>query len=274
MLKAYYRSNFRGRQWRSGLMEVHARYLERGHGFERGHKEPGFDATRDSVDVSATSHNWALARDRLHWRLILSPDDADRIDLREHVRKVMAHMAKDLDTGLSWVAIEHSNTDHRHAHILLRGVRQELDRDGKCLTLTMPREYVSRGIREISQQLIEKELGPRTEREYMAARERCIEGLRWSELDRKIERHVTRDGIADYSFAQRCRERTRLQAEQEIERLAFLEGMGLARGLGDNRWQVEPDFRERLLTIQRERDVVKSRARVHARQREQELELA
>src|SRR5215471_6995157 len=93
MLKAYYRSNFRGRQWRSGLMEAHARYLERGHGFERGHKEPGFDATRDSVDVSATSHNWALARDKLHWRLILSPDDADRIDLREHVRQVMAQMA-------------------------------------------------------------------------------------------------------------------------------------------------------------------------------------
>src|SRR5262249_37765465 len=149
---------FRGRQWRSGLMEAHARYLERGHGFERGHKEPGFDATRDSVDVSATSHNWALARDRLHWRLILSPDDVDRIDLREHVRKVMEQMAKDLDTGLTWVAIEHGNTDHRHAHILLRGVRQELDRAGKCLTLTMPREYVSRGIREISQQLIEHEL--------------------------------------------------------------------------------------------------------------------
>jgi type IV secretory pathway VirD2 relaxase len=138
----------------------------------------------------------------------------------------------------------------------------------------MPRDFVSRGIRQISQELIERELGPRTEREYMEARERCIEGLRWSELDRKIERHVEEDGIADYSFVRCCRERTRARARQEMQRLAFLEGMGLARSLSEDRWEVEPDFKDRLRTLQRERDVVKSRARIRARQREMEHELA
>jgi hypothetical protein len=37
-------------------------------------------------------------------------------------------------------------------------VRQECDRNGKCLPLTMDPEYVSRGIRTISEKLIEQEL--------------------------------------------------------------------------------------------------------------------
>jgi hypothetical protein len=68
----------------------------------------------------------------------------------------MAQMEIDLGTKLAWVAVEHDNTDRYHAHILLRGVRlNEYDRNGKCLTLGMPRDYVSHGIREISQELIQ-----------------------------------------------------------------------------------------------------------------------
>jgi type IV secretory pathway VirD2 relaxase len=273
MVKASYVRNARGRKFSGTKMMAHARYLERGHGHEKGHKELGFDAELEDVDVSDTAHNWCLAKDRLHWRLILSPDDVDLIDVREHVRKVMAQMEKDLDTKLSWVAIEHDNTDHRHVHIMLRGVRQEYDRNGKCLPLTMDREYVSRGIRDISEQLIERELGPRTEREYLQARGNGIEAKRWTEIDRAIERKLD-NGIADYRFAVYLSERSRPRVQQEIERLAFLEGYGLARSLGDSRWEIRGDFKERLKEKQLEHDVIRSRARVHALRREQELELA
>ena len=46
-----------------------------------------------------------------------------------------------------------------HVHLLIRGVRD----DGR--TLTLDRDYVRRGIRELSEELIERELGPRLERE-------------------------------------------------------------------------------------------------------------
>ena len=273
VVKASYVRNAKGRKFSGTKMMAHARYLEQGHGHEKGHKESGFDAQYECVNVSHTARNWVLAKDRLHWRLILSPDDAERIDLRQHAREVMAQMEKDLGTKLTWVAIEHDNTDHRHVHIMLRGVRQEYDRNGKCLPLTMDREYVSRGIREISEGLIERQLGPRTEREYLEARGHGIEAERWTEIDRAIERKLE-DGIADYRFAAYLNERSRPRVEQEMERLAYLEGRGYARSVGDDRWEVLADFKERLKERQLERDVIKNRARVHALRREQELELA
>jgi type IV secretory pathway VirD2 relaxase len=273
VIKASYTRNFKaGKKW-SGRMEAHARYLEQGHDHEPGYKAPGFDSTYDQVNVSGTARLWAQARDRLHWRLILSPDDVERIDLRQHVRDVMAQIEKDLGTRLHWVAIEHDNTEHRHAHILLRGVRDTVDRNGRAVTLTMSREYVSRGIRDISEGLIERQLGPRTEREYLEARGHGIEAERWTEIDRAIERKLE-DGIADYRFAAYLTERSRPRVEQEMERLAYLEGRGYARSLGDDRWEVQADFKERLKEIQLSKDVVKNRARVHAREREQELEVA
>jgi hypothetical protein len=273
VVKASYVRNAKGRRFSGTKMMAHARYLEQGHGHEKGHKESGFDAQHECVNVSHTARNWVLAKDRLHWRLILSPDDVERIDLRQHAREVMAQMEKDLGTKLTWVAIEHDNTDHRHVHIMLRGVRQECDRNGKCLPLTMDREYVSRGIREISEGLIERQLGPRTEREYLEARGHGIEAERWTEIDRAIERKLE-DGIADYRFAAYLNERSRPRVEQEMERLAYLEGRGYARSLGDDRWEVQADFKERLKERQLERDVIKNRAKVHALRREQELELA
>ena len=273
VVKASYAWNSRGRRFSATKMMAHARYLERGHGHEKGHKEPGFDAQHEWVDVSKTAHLWCLAKDRLHWRLILSPDDVERIDLRQHTRGVMKQMEKDLGTKLIWVAVEHDNTPHRHVHILLRGVRQEYDREGKCLTLAIGREYVSRGIRQISEQLIEKQLGPRTEREYLEARGHGIEAKRWTELDRAIERKLE-DGVADYRFATYLSEKSRARVQQEIERLAFLEGYGLATSLGDSQWMVHENFKDQLKATQLDNDRIKSRAKVHAREREQEREIA
>jgi hypothetical protein len=270
VLKASYVKNFRaGRQW-SGRMEAHARYMERNHSEERGHKEPGFDKTDDRVDIGRTARTYALAKDLIHWRLILAPEDAHRIDLKQHTCAVMAQMEQDLGTELRWVAIEHDNTDHHHVHILLRGVRID-DRDpnsGKCKPLVMSRDYVSRGIREISQKLVEQELGPRNEREYLVSRGHSIEALRWTEIDQAIERKADL-GIADYSHVPWvASERTKTRLNQEMERLAFLEGMGLAQSLGDHRWELQPGWKEELRELQLQNDVVKNRARVHAQRRE------
>jgi hypothetical protein len=270
MVKVSFKPNFTNGRW-NGKLEAAARYMERGHEKETGHREIGFDAVHEQVNALDTAQNWAQARDARHWRIILSPDDVERIDLRQHVWEVMAQMELDLGTKLKWVAVEHDNTDQRHAHILLRGVRQELDRDGRCVTLGMPADYVSFGIRQLSQELIQRQLGPRTEREYLEARGHGIEGLRWTEIDRAIERKLD-DGIADYRFAGWLSERSRPRVEQEMERLAFLQGMGLAHSLGDDRWLVEGNFKETLRELQLSKDVIKNRARVHARGREQELE--
>jgi ATP-dependent exoDNAse (exonuclease V) alpha subunit len=49
-------------------MKAHARYLEQAHHPDRNHKQPGFDASRDDIDISKTAGDWQRASDRLHWR--------------------------------------------------------------------------------------------------------------------------------------------------------------------------------------------------------------
>jgi type IV secretory pathway VirD2 relaxase len=273
VVKVSYARNWRGKGRRAGLMRAHARYLEQAHHPDRDHKEPGFDAAREDVDISKTAGDWQRANDQLHWRLIISPEDVERLDMKAHVREVLAQMEKDLGTNLQWVAIQHENTDDKHVHVLLRGVRDELDRNGKYIPLQMSRAYVSSGIRDISQEIIERQLGPRTEREYLAGRERVIDQRRWTELDRAIERH-TIDGVADYGFASWLSEGTRVRVDHEVARLRHLEGMGLAQNLGGNSWHLMPDFKERLIEMQLDKDVIKSRARIRGQQRGMERETA
>ncbi len=115
--------------------------------------------------MAAVVREWERG-DALMWSLIVSPEDAARMDLRGHVRDLVAEMERDLGTRLEWVAIDHHNTDNEHVHLLIRGVRD----DGR--TLTLDRDYVSRGIRELSRELAERELGPRDEQEYLQTRGR------------------------------------------------------------------------------------------------------
>jgi type IV secretory pathway VirD2 relaxase len=111
----YSRSNVRG-QWRA-----HGRYLIR----ESAATEPtaaGFDATTRGVDVAATLEAWQTASDNRLWKIIISPEFGERIDLTKLTRDLMARIEKDPHTELEWVAVGHFNTEHPHVHVALPGV--------------------------------------------------------------------------------------------------------------------------------------------------------
>ncbi len=78
----------------------------------------------ESLDMAAVVREWERG-DELMWSFIISPEDAERIDLRQHVRDLVAGMERDLGTRLEWVAIDHHNTDDAHVHLLIRGVRDD-----------------------------------------------------------------------------------------------------------------------------------------------------
>ena len=99
----------------------------------------GFDADREDIDMLATVRDWEKS-DELMWRFIVSPEDADRLNLRDHVRELVGQMERDLDTKLEWVAIDHHNTDDAHVHLLVRGVRE----NGRPLEIN--REYLRSGV--------------------------------------------------------------------------------------------------------------------------------
>jgi len=220
----------------------------------------GFDAAREDLDIAAVVREWERGDDLL-WSFIVSPEDAARVDLREHVRDLVAGMERDLRTRLEWVAIDHHDTDDEHVHLLIRGVRD----DGR--TLKLDRDYVRRGIRELSQELIERELGPRVEHEVLLARGRTIEREQWTEIDRALKRRGGLDRVVSYRDFQAYSEGARTRAEQEIARLEFLEELGLARRVGERTWELLPEHEQELRKRQREHDIIKSRARERQRER-------
>ena len=97
---------------------------------------------------------------------------------------LVAGMERDLGTRLEWVAIDHHNTDDAHIHLLIRGVRD----DGQGSTLD--RDYIRRGLRELSRELIERELGPRAGTEVCWHADATIEREQWTEIDRALERRA------------------------------------------------------------------------------------
>src|ERR1700730_4575728 len=165
----------------TGGWAAHARYLSRAGAQREQGKGQGFDAEHDAIDMVAVVRDWEK-KDELLWRFIVSPEDASRLNLQEHVRGLVEQMERDLDTKLQWIAIDHHNTDDDHVHLLVRGVRD----DGRPLQID--REYLKLGMRGRSQEIATSELGPRLEHEVLRSSERVIRKEQWTEIDRSLQR--------------------------------------------------------------------------------------
>ena len=247
------------RNRKSGAWTAHARYLSRPGAQQELTKGLGFDATREGIDLQAAVRDWEKS-DKLIWRFIVSPEDADRLNLREHVRELVGRMESDLGTRLEWVAIDHHNTDDAHVHLLVRGVRE----DGRPLEID--REYLRSGVRTRSQEIATRELGPRLEPEVLRSREGAVRREQWTEIDRALQHRADANRVVSYENFQPRSEPARVRAEQEIDRLQFLSGLGVARQIDERTWQLSQDHERLLRDRQRSIDVIKSRA--HSRQRD------
>lgn len=246
------------RNRRSGAWAAHARYLARPGAQQEFAKGLGFDAEREEIDMLATVRDWEKS-DELMWRFIVSPEDVDRLNLRVHVRELIGQMERDLDTKLEWVAIDHHNTDDAHVHLLVRGVRE----NGRPLEIN--REYLRSGIRIRSQEVATRELGPRLEPEMLRARERVVRREQWTEIDRALQRKADGTRLITYDQFHPRSEGSRIRAEQEIDRLQFLSGLGLARRVDERSWQLSEDHERKLRERQVSKDVIKSRAQSRQR---------
>jgi len=217
IVKASYAPNRRRGAW-----GAHGVYLAREGAQREGERGLGFDAERNDVDLAATLRAWQRAGDERLWKFVVSPEHAASLDLREHARKLVGHMQRDLGTRLDWVAIDHYNTDNPHVHLLVRG------RDGGGRELRIPRDYLSFGLRHRSQELATQRLGLRSDREILAARSRAAERVQFTELDRALLRRADPHRIVSYRDPVPPRGPQRERYTHELRRLQFLEDSGLA----------------------------------------------
>lgn len=224
--------------------KAHADYLERG-----GARGVFYDAEISKVDGASRAERWAVS-DKRHFRIILSAEEGARIrDLPGYTREVMARAGSALGTKLSWIAVDHHDTDNVHTHIILRGRRA----NGQDLIL--PKDFIKHGFRSLARDVATEWLGQRTpEQERLAlTREAMRHGP--TRLDPIIAGQA-RDNVVrvadltapngDPALTQAVKARVR-----ELERL------GMAKEIGRNIFALSPDWRDRLKAMELHIDIRK-----------------
>ncbi len=236
-----------------GQWKAHGRYLAResaAHG--AGDKRSGFSRDNEAVDIASKLDAWQKAGDQRLWKLIVSPEFGERVDLIRLIRDLMHRMAEDLGTELEWMAVEHYNTEHPHVHIAVRGLRA----DGA--TLRMSREYVQKGVREIAEHLCTRQLGYRTQLDAAEAERREIAEKRFTSIDRQLVKGAREISLTDAQ--QYFIETVPIRDQHKFARLAVLRRMGLAESTGTGSWLMRRDFKQVLRAMQRAADRQKTLA--------------
>lgn len=245
-MKVSFRKNLGGGEWRA-----HGRYIARESARPDAESRGlGFDSTRNDIPVPGTLAAWEKAGDPVLWKIVVSPENGARMDLQRHARGLLGAMERDLGTRLEWVAVEHDHNDHPHLHIAIRGVRDDGSRLG------LPGEYLRHGIRGRSEELATRELGPRTPRDQVRAREAGVRARHVGTLDHEIERQAG----ADRRIAFGRQPAVGSPSHQVWRRLEFLQELGLANREGPRSWHVASDLQPALRTIQRTRDLQRALA--------------
>jgi hypothetical protein len=229
-----------------GQWKAHGRYLARESAtFDNDAKAVGFSRESNAIDIAAQPESWQAAGDERFWKLIVSPEFGDRVDLSRLTRGLIERMEDDLGTALKWTAVAHHNTEHPHVHVVVRGRKD----DGDALRLR--RQYVQSGIREIAGDLCTRQLGYRTELDAAGAERREITEARFTSLDRRLMRDMQETSPAPetQSFAVTrnpaqagLTEAAHVHTKHEAARLAVLGRMGPAELAGPNTWHLRCDF--------------------------------
>lgn len=230
-----------------GQWAAHGRYLARESANPDG---VGFNMTSDEAAIPATLAGWQKSGDARMFKMIVSPEFGERLDLKKHTRDLITRLSQDLNTDLEWVAVAHFNTGHPHVHVALRGVTPTGN-------LRLPRDMIKYTIRRHAEDLCTEQLGFRTTRDAIESERREIHALRITSLDREIQRRLipSINGHAKLeipSFAGT----DPIQAHicHLAARLHTLSRLGLAQPYTQNVWAVSGEFLKALREIQRSTD--------------------
>ena len=222
---------------RAAALAKHVSYLGRlGAGVE-GERPEFFDRSADGVQPGVETAGWS--HDRHHFRFIISPEHGERLDMKSYVREVMGRVSADLgEPNLKWVATCHFDTDQPHAHVLVRGHRE----DGRDLVI--PRDYIGYGFRARAQEVAQERLGDlsRVDAERRIWKE--TEADRFTGFDRRLIAETDKMGMVDDGVGS-----TDAWAALTRGRLRHLERLGLATRSG-RRYRLDGEMETKLRTLQ------------------------
>jgi hypothetical protein len=198
----------------------------------RGAPDPAcvfYDGAQAELEGKQRTQAWRY--DAQHFRLIISVEDgADLGELRPLVRETLARLEARLGLPLEWLAVDHWDSDHPHAHVLLRG------RSAGGRPLEMPLVQISAGLRADAQDIATRLAGPgRVEDRVRAA---DVSKRRLTSLDRSLLALNVRGALAGL-----------VPDAALLRRLHRLEAWGLAEQAGRGAWRLVVDLPQQLADL-------------------------
>jgi hypothetical protein len=236
-----------------GQWAAHGRYIARESANSEG---VGFTAEKENVAIAAELEDWQKAGDPRMFKLIVSPEFGERLDLKRHTRDLMTRLGGELNVQLDWVAVAHFNTGHPHVHVALRGVTA-------LGNLRIPRDVIKHSIRNHAEDLCTEQLGFRTVGDAIESGRREITALHVTGLDRELLRKMrpTSDGWGSIQTPEPAgAELQRINASQLQARLGILAKLELAKPNPGGHWNLRTDFHQKLRALQTANDRQRSRA--------------
>lgn len=230
-----------------GQWAAHGRYIAR----ESANSEGiGFTIDQEAVTIPTTLGEWQKAGDPRLFKIIVSPEFGERLDLKKHTRDLMTRLSQELNTELEWIAVAHFNTGHPHIHVALRGITP-------AGNLRLPREVIKHSIRRHAEDLCTEQLGFRTINDAIESERREINALHVTSLDREIQKRMTptSEGFAEMELDLATGTDLQQLHDQNLSaRLHFLAKLNLAESQSHNRWRVTQDFHQKFRGLQRQND--------------------
>jgi len=230
----------------------HIKYLVRNEVGIDGNTAKFFDGENDDVDGKKFAIE--IAQDRHHFRFIVSPEDGHDVNLKNHARNLVKQMEQDLGVKLKWVGAVHQNTDNPHIHLVIKGTEP----NGKDLIIKP--DYISRGMRFRSSDLLTRELGPRSELSIIKAKQRALLQTRAIAIDYKIAQLANQHDGKFTAFIFRDPD----QIKAANLRIKHLQSLGLVTqptNWPKNFYKIDLSLIEKLKALEAHHDIYKKIAR-------------
>ncbi|MBU2836556.1 DUF3363 domain-containing protein [Acidithiobacillus thiooxidans] len=247
MVKVNYVKNKKAGQW-----AAHGKYLGREGAQQEDDLGQGFNQESDDVDLAAEMHQWQMSGDERMFKIVLSPEDGDRLDLPDYTREFMQGMEAHVGKPLEWAAIDHYNTAHPHVHVVLRG------KDN----LQISPDLIRNGLRKMAEEQITARLGYKSPGEVLKSKEKEIEARQFTGIDRDIQRRlqaapavspdrlfITEPPLKPAAGA-RIKQSEYVFQRLRVRRLDTLERLGIAEKVGPATWALEEGWEKALKDLQ------------------------
>lgn len=216
-------------------------YISRDHAGKDHQKAELFSEEESKDLLHSTIENFYLSPH--NFRFIISPEDGDKIDLKEFTKNLINTIENDLNTKLNWVASCHYDTNDPHVHLVIDG----RDKSGNKLLLT--RDYISRGIRNRASSIVNNKLGLKTRNDVVEKLEFSVDKKHKIYLDNVIKKNISDDVI---NLRKLHREKfSEINADLLKKRLSYLETIGFAKKYNEYEWAIKENYIQSLQELNR-----------------------